>query len=147
MPDIDESIEIACSAERAFTYLDDPSRQGEWQESLVSVTVEGGGPTRVGTRIREVRRVPHGTQDIEYEITEHTPGHGFAFRGRGGPVEVFHRVSVEPLGEDRCRVTATFEFGASGPRRLVLPLVRHEARRQVPEDQRRLKARLESGAV
>jgi len=129
-----------------FAYLDDPSRQTEWQPSLEAVTVQGGEPTRVGTRVSETRRLGGAARTVRYEITEHVPGSRFAFRGAVGPIRVSAHISVEPLGESRSRVTAAFDFDGSGMAgKLVAPVVRREAVHQIAQDQRCLKARLEGG--
>jgi hypothetical protein len=51
MAPIATSIEIARSPEDVFAYIADFPRHPEWQDGLVSVTVETQGPTRVGTRV------------------------------------------------------------------------------------------------
>lgn len=147
MPDVSRSIEISCDAETAFAYLTDFERAGEWQASLEAVRVEGGDPARVGTVVHETRRTAAGRQTIRYEVTELVPGRGFVFRGGGGPVRVVARIGVEPLAPGRCRVSAAFDFDAGLAGKLFLPLVRREADRELPEDQARLKARLEGAAT
>jgi uncharacterized membrane protein len=144
--DVTERIEIGRPAAEVFAYLDDLRNQPEWQTGVLSVRVEDGDPTRVGTRVVEERRVGGGTRTVRYEVTEHVPGRGFAFRGGGGPLEVAAAITVEPMGDDRCAVTAEFRFGASGTARLMLPMVRREAQRQVPQDQARLRDVLEGRA-
>jgi uncharacterized protein YndB with AHSA1/START domain len=145
---ITHSIEIARPPEEVFAYLDDLARHGEWQEQLVSVRVQGGGPTAVGTRATETRRIGPGTHDTTYEVTEHSPPHHFAFRAIDGPVRPFGRGIVEPVGDgSRSRATIELDFEGQGMGRLLVPLVRSEASKQVVQDQQRLKERLESGAA
>ena len=57
---IKHSIEINRPAEEVFAYLDQVDRHNEWQDQLVSTTVETDGPIRVGTRVVERRNVPGG---------------------------------------------------------------------------------------
>lgn len=144
MPDISRSIDISCSADAAFAYLTDFARAGEWQGSVEAVEVRDGDPPRVGTTVTETRRTPAGSQRISYEVTELVPGRAYTFKGGGGPIRAVARVTVEPLAEDRCRVTAAFDFDAGLTAKLLLPLIRREAERELPADQERLKARLES---
>lgn len=73
---IKHSIEISRPAEEVFAYLDQIDRHNEWQPSLVSTVVETAGPARVGARVLERRKVPGGTRDIRYEVTEHDPRAG-----------------------------------------------------------------------
>jgi hypothetical protein len=83
---IKDSIEINRPAEEVFAYLDQLDRHSEWQPSLVSARVVTEGPTRVGTRVVEKRKVPGGTRDVPYEITAHEPPRMASFRGTAGPV-------------------------------------------------------------
>jgi carbon monoxide dehydrogenase subunit G len=139
------SVEVARSPEDVFAYLDDLERRSEWQSNLVSSKRETDGPTRVGTRVTDLRRVPGRTQSVTYEITEHDSPRKFAFRGVNGPVRPVGSVTVEPAGEGGSRVTIELDFegnGLVGP--IFASLARGQARKQVPEDQRRLKDRLES---
>jgi uncharacterized membrane protein len=146
MAPITSSIEIARPPEDVFAYIDDLSRHGEWQTAIEQVTVETEGPTRVGSRARDRRRVPGGVREITYEITEHDPPRRASFRGIDGPVRPVGTVSVIPLDASRSRVMLELDFEGRGIGKLLLPLVRRDAAKHVPADQQRLKERLEAGA-
>jgi carbon monoxide dehydrogenase subunit G len=144
MAPITHSIEIARRPEDVFAYLDDLARHGEWQEQIVSVRVDPG-PTHVGTQAVERRRMGRREQEVTYEITEHEPPRGFAFRGTGGPIRVVGKGTVEPVGDgSRSRVTIDLDFTGHGVGKLLVPMARSEARKQVPKNHQRLKERLES---
>jgi uncharacterized membrane protein len=139
------SVEIARSPEDVFAYLDDLERHGEWQSNIVSSKRETDGPTGVGSRATDVRRVAGRTQSLTYEITEHDPPRRSAFRGVNGPVRPVGTVTVESVGDGRSRVTIELDLQGHGlVGAIVAPLARRQARTQVAEDQRRLKERLES---
>ncbi len=147
MSTIVQSIEINRSPEDVFAYIDDLERHGEWQSQIISVTRETEGPTRVGTRATDLRRVPGGKQAVTYEITEHDPPRKASFRGVNGPVRPVGTVTVEPAGEGRSKVTLELDLQSHGLLGLIVgPLARSQSRKLVPEDQKRLKERLESGA-
>jgi len=145
MAAIVNSIEIARRPEDVFAYLDDLSRHGEWQEAIVSTKVETEGPTRVGTRATDTRRVPGGPRPVTYEITEHNPPRKASFRGVDGPVRPVGSMTVEPAGNGS-RVTVELNLVGHGIGKLIAPFAMMQARKQVPKDQARLKQRLESGA-
>ena len=148
MAPIIHSTEIARRPEEVFAYLDDLGRHGEWQEQLVSARVDTDGPTRVGTRVVERRRMGGREQEVVYEITEHEAPRGFAFRGTGGPIRVVGKGTVEPVGDgSRSRVTINLDFTGHGVGKLLVPMARSQARKQVPKDHERLKERLESGTA
>src|SRR5215813_4688372 len=97
------SIEIERTPEDVFAYLADLARHGEWQAAIESTTVETDGPTRVGSRARDRRRVPGGVREFTYEVTDHDPPRRSAFLGVDGPVRPMGSVTVEPAGEGRSR--------------------------------------------
>jgi uncharacterized membrane protein len=142
-----ESIEIARRPEEVFAYLDELERHGEWQEEIVSSKLETEGPTHVGSRATDTRRMPGGPRDMTYEIVEHDPPRKTSFRGVDGPVRVVGTVTVEPLDDgSRSRVTLQLDLEGHGIGKLFAPLARRQARKQIPNDQLQLKDRLESGA-
>jgi uncharacterized membrane protein len=140
------AVEINRSPEEVFAYLDQLERHGEWQESILEVNVDTDGPTRVGSRATERRRVPGGSREFSYEVTEHDPPRRVAFRGMNGPVRPVGTVVVEPLaGGTRSRVTLEFQLQGHGLGKLIAPLAQMDARRTIPKDQERLRERLEAG--
>ena len=149
MSAITESVEINRRPEDVFAYIDNLERHGEWQEEIVSVRVEGGSPTKVGTRAIEVRKVPGRDQTVTYEITEHDPPRGFAFRGVDGPIRPVGKGTIEPLdGGERSRFTIEFDFDAANfGGKILRPMALAQARKAIPKGQQRLKERLESGAA
>jgi uncharacterized membrane protein len=144
MAPIVESIEINRSPEDVFAYVADLSRHGEWQDQIVSVHVETDGPTRVGTRATDKRRMPGGTREITYEITEHDPPHKTSFRGVNGPVRPVGTVTVEPLdGGARSKMTLEFDLKGQALGVLIAPLARANARKEIPKSHQHLKEILE----
>src|SRR5438128_3110182 len=146
MAPITHSIEIARPPEEVFAYIDQLERHGEWQSTIISTKLETEGPTRVGSRATDKRKVPGGTQDVTYEITEHDPPRKASFRGTNGPVRPVGTVTVEPAGDGRSRVTLELDLQGHGLMgKLVAPMARSQARKEIPKDQQRLKERLEAG--
>jgi uncharacterized membrane protein len=147
MAPITESIEINRRPEEVFAYLDDVKRHGEWQDQIVDVEPQGDEPMGIGKRVRETRRVPGGDRSMTYEITEHDPPRQSSFRVLDGPVRAVGTVSIEPLdGGSRSRLTITIDFQGHGlGGKVLLPIAKSQARKQIPKDQAKMKALLESG--
>jgi uncharacterized membrane protein len=144
MAPIVESIEINRSPDDVFAYVDDLDKHGEWQEQIVSVHVETDGPTRVGTRATDKRRMPGGRRDITYEITEHDPPRKSSFRGVTGPVRPAGNIIVEPLdGGTRSKLTLELDIKGQGAGVLFALLARASARKEIPKSHQRLKEILE----
>jgi len=144
---IKHSIVIDRPAGEVFAYLDQLDRHGEWQDSLLSAKVETEGPTRVGTRVVERRKVPGGARDIPYEITEHEPPRKASFRGTAGPVRPVGTVTVDPVGESRSRMALELDLEGHGIGKLFAPLARRQAAKEVPASHEKLKQLLESRAA
>ena len=146
MAPITESIEINRRPEEVFAYLDDVKRHGEWQDQIVDVQPQGDQPMGVGKRVRETRRVPGGDRSMTYEITEHDPPRQSSFRVLDGPVRAVATVTIVPLDDgSRSRVTITIDFQGHGlGGKVLLPVAKSQARKQIPKDQAKMKALLES---
>ncbi len=146
MAPITESIEINRRPEEVFAYLDDVKRHGEWQEQIVDVQPQGDQPMGVGKRVRETRRVPGGDRSMTYEITEHDPPRQSSFRVLDGPVRAIGTVTIEPLDDGaHSRVTITIDFQGHGlGGKVLLPVAKRQARKQIPKDQAKMKELLES---
>jgi uncharacterized protein YndB with AHSA1/START domain len=144
-----ESIEIQRRPEDIFSYMTDPSHLPEWQEGVVTARLEDDGPLGQGSRVTQTRRIGRGERTMTSELTEYDPPRRFAFRGIDGPVRAVGRGTVEPLEDGaRSRVTIELDFEGHGIGKLLVPLVvRRQARNELPRDQRKMKERLESGAV
>ena len=146
MARITESIEINRRPEDVFAYLDDVERHGEWQEQIVAVQPESDQPMGVGKRVRETRRVPGGDRSMTYEVTEYDPPRRSSFRVLDGPIRAVGTISVEPVGDgSRSRLTFTIDFQGHGlAGKVLLPVAKGQARKQIPKDQARMKELLES---
>jgi uncharacterized membrane protein len=144
MSPIVDSIEINRKPEDVFAYYEDLAKHGEWQQQIVSVRIDTDGPTRVGSRATDKRRLPGGTRDVSYEITEHDAPHTSSFRGVNGPIRPRGTLTVEPLdGGARSKLTLDFELEGKGFGVLLAPLARANARKEIPKSHQRLKELLE----
>lgn len=144
---ITQTIEIDRRPEDVFAYMNQLERHGEWQKSIVTTEVETDGPVGVGTRVRESRKIGGRKQDTSYEITGYEPPRRTSFRGIAGPIRPDGTVTLEPAGGgQRTRLTVEIELVGRGLGKLIAPFARMQANRQLPQDQQRLKARLEAGA-
>lgn len=145
MASIATSVEIARSPEEVFAYITDVSRHPEWQEGLVSATLETEGQPRVGSRVVHKRKLGFGTVATTSELTVFDPPHAVGFRGLDGPIRAEGSQRVEPAGEGS-RVSFEMEMRGHGLGVLMLPLARRQASRQVAQSHEKLKRILEGGA-
>jgi uncharacterized protein YndB with AHSA1/START domain len=136
MAPIVSSIEIARPPEAVFSYVTDPGRLAEWQESVVSTRTEEGGPASVGSRVAVTRRIGRGERTMTSELTQLSPPRGWALRGIDGPVRAIVKGTIEPLDDGaRSRVTIELDFEGHGLGKLLVPLVvRRQAQNEVPRN-------------
>ncbi len=145
MAPIVASTEIARPAEETFAYVIDPNTMSEWQQDVVQGHLDTP-TTRVGSLCTTVRRIGGREREVTTEITEYDPPRRWADRGVEGPIRAIVVVAVEPLsGDSRSRVTIELDFTGHGIGKLLVPLlVRRQAAKEMPENMRRLKERLEA---
>jgi uncharacterized protein YndB with AHSA1/START domain len=142
---IHESVDIARPPQEVWAYATDPTRLKEWQESLVEAKEQTEGPTRVGSRMTQTRRVGKSTRTFTLEVIAHEPPNRFAFKGIDGPVRPRGTIALEPLDDgQRTRYSMEFDVEGHGLGILLAPLVRRNIRKELPENLKHLKGKLES---
>ncbi|MEO8688832.1 MAG: SRPBCC family protein [Solirubrobacteraceae bacterium] len=146
MAAIASEVEVAGRAEEVFSYVTDPSRFPEWQQGVVSGRMEGGGTHGVGAKCITTRRIGGAERAATSEVTEMSPPRRWAVRGLDGPIRAIVNVRVEPLSESaHSRVTIEVDFEGHGIGKLLVPLVvRRQAAKEMPENMKALRERLES---
>ena len=129
-----------------FAYVTDPQKLATWQTNTVSVTQEGDGPLRVGTRLREVHRGPGGRELASLvEVSELERERTFSLRMIEGALPIDARIAFEPsAGGTLLRFTA--HGRPTGPLRFAQPLMRRMLRRQFAAHCATLKRVLEAPA-
>ena len=142
------SVEIACSPEEAFRYSTDISVRPAWQQPVDEISVETPGPTGVGTRVREVRKVQGRAQTFPWVFTDFRPPQTWSFRTLAGPVRPRGTMTFTRLdGGRRTRAVFEMEFEGHGLGWLLVPLARRGAPSQIEGDLAGLKRRLETRSV
>jgi carbon monoxide dehydrogenase subunit G len=142
VPSIVSTVEIERSQHDVFPYVTDPERFVEWQPGVVEGHVQG--PPAVGARCTMTRKLGGTQRTSTSEITEFDPPQRWSIHGIDGPIRADVSVLVDSLDEGRrSRVTIELDFHGRGLGRLLAPLVRSQARDEVPSSCQRLKERLE----
>jgi carbon monoxide dehydrogenase subunit G len=135
--------------ERAFALTNDLDRAMEWLPAGVRIEKLTPGPTRLGSRYRETRRIL-GRDDTEiYEVTIYDPPHrsevcADGTKGTAGRGEFRFRVDFAAAGPSATTVTlvaTATRLGCGGL--LLYPVVRGIMRRHSVADLAGLKAWIE----
>jgi len=145
MAPIVSTAEVSLPAEEVFAYVTDPSTFPEWQNGVVRGHMNES-PTRVGSQCTTVRNIGGREREVHTTITDYDPPRRWADRGVDGPIRAIVEVLVESIADgSQSRVTINLDFTGHGIGRLLVPLVvRRQAAREMPENMRRLKQRLEA---
>jgi hypothetical protein len=145
MPPITTTIEVERSADDVFAYATDPTRFPEWQQGVVDGHMDASGVPSVGTHCLTTRRIGGANRSSTSEVTHINPPKTWGVRGIDGPIRAIVDLSVEPLADDRSRLTIAVDFTGHGIGKVLVPLiVRREARKEMPSNLEALKRRLEA---
>ena len=144
MATIATTVEVERSAEDVFAYATDPARFGEWQKGVVSGRMESTGSPKVGDRCLTIRRIGFAERPVTAQLAHVDAPRTWGVRGVDGPIRAAVDVAVEPVADDRSRLTISIGFEGHGIGRLLVPLVvEREARKEMPVNLAALKANLE----
>jgi hypothetical protein len=145
MSPITATVEVNRPAEDVFAYVTDPGRFGEWQDGVLGGHMNGDGPPGVGDLCVTTRKIAGAERTVTSEITHIDPPITWGVRGIDGPIRAIVDVTVSALPEGgRSRLKIDLEFAGHGIGKLLVPLfVRPSASREIPQNLKRLKQRLE----
>lgn len=144
MPRHEESVVIRRPLREVFDYMNDVSREREWQKQLREAEQIPPGPVAVGTRRRYASEFLGRRLENTYVITTYEPGRRVvAETTEGSVLSATSDIRWEEI-EDGTRVTMTLDGRASGPLRFVPgPLVEATFTKEIRNALRLLKERLE----
>lgn len=135
------SIHLNRPVEQVFAYLINPSNLRAWQANLIE-TEQLTEPLRVGTHVREVRRMGPRQAEIQAEITAFEPNKHFATKTLTKP-QVMVSYSFEPTNNGTL-LNYKFLMQTSGIMRLLEPLIARSIKQDTKSDFEGLKRVLES---
>jgi hypothetical protein len=139
------SIEVERPAPEVFAYATDPSRFHEWQQGVVSGSMESKVTPAVGDLCRTTRRIGGSERPATSELVRLDPPHAWAVVGIDGPIRAKVDLRVEPLTDQRSRLTIAVDFVGHGIGKVLVPLVvRRQARAEMPGNLAKLKQRIET---
>lgn len=148
MSPIVASAEVERPAVDVFVYATDPTRFSEWQKGVVDGHMDGpavgNGSPAVGTKCLTTRRIGRANRAVTSELVRIDPPRTWAVRGVDGPIRAAVDLVVEPVSDSRSRLTITVDFAGHRIGKALVPLVRREARKEMPDNLAALKQRLEA---
>ena len=115
----EQRIVILSSVPRVFEYMDDVSREGEWQPSIIEAHKDPPGETTVGTKKRYVSEFMGRRIENTYVTTVFEPHRRVSYESTSDSVLRGRLdLSFEPEGAGT-GVTMSFEGKLTGPLRFI----------------------------
>ena len=138
--DFTHSIEIAKPSDDVFAFVAEFENNPKWQGGMRSCTWTSDARRVVdATYVQEARFLGRKI-DTHFRVTELDPGRRISIESTVSTFPIQVTRSVEPLGRDRCRVTAHIRGQPTG----ILKLFSGMVKKNVRKDYETLKALLES---
>lgn len=140
------SVEVERPAPEVFAYATDPTKFHEWQQGVVSGSLDSkDGEPSVGDLCHTVRRIGGAERPSTSQLVRFDPPRGWSVHGIDGPIRAQVDLTVEPLSDTRSRLTISVDFEGRGIGRLLVPLVvRRQARAEMPANLEAAKQQVES---
>ncbi len=137
------SIDIGRPAEAVFEYISNMALNTTWQAGMRECRVTSELPLAVGSTYEQVASFIGREVRSSFVVTALEPGRSITIESVQSTFPITVTRTVEPLDDDRSRVSAVIEGGPDGIMGLLAPLMKRMAQRTVRGDYRRLKSLLE----
>ena len=143
MTRIERSIVIDRPIDEVWEFVHDTTKDALWQTTLAESEKLTGGPMRVGTKVREVRRFLGLRIETAWEVTEYEPNRKSAIRAVSGPVPFTGGYRLDP-SDAGTKFTVNGELDAHGFFKLAEPVFARITRRELEANLGHLKDLLEA---
>jgi Polyketide cyclase / dehydrase and lipid transport len=112
-----------------FVATDHFQNHPKWDRAIEQMTPTAPGPMAKGATARLVRRDRGKVMEGILTVTEYQPVRAFAAVSRFGPFTLWQRASLEPVPGGATRLHLAIDTAATGPIRLLLPLLKPQFRK------------------
>jgi carbon monoxide dehydrogenase subunit G len=146
MPTITQSVTVNRPVEEVWDFIGDFENTTRWSRGVLEARQTSDGPLGAGATLQTVVRAFGRRRTADYLVTEYQPNHAFAFTVTSGPMRSRARYLVEPAGTGT-RLTASGEAAATGPARLLAPILVRIVKRHSQDDLANLKRILEASVA
>ena len=142
---ITAGVDIARSPYHVFDYIADAKNIPEWQPDVRQAAYHQPAAVGVGTRGQEVRHVMGADRPINWEVTDYDPNRRYGVRGVDGPVRAHVMMDLTSTADGAgTHLAYGIDFEGHGIGKLIAPLARHAARKDLPATLERLRLQLEA---
>ena len=146
MTTITQSVTVNRPVAEVWDFISNFENTTRWSRGVLEARQTSDGPLGVGSTLRTVVKAFGRRRTADYLVTEYEPNRAFAFEVTSGPMTSRARYSVEPAGAGT-RLTASGEAEATGPYKLLAPVLVSTVKRHSQNDLANLKRILEAPAA
>lgn len=141
---ITAGVDIARDPRQVFDYIADATHLPEWQPDVRQAAFDQPAAVGVGNRGQEVRHVMGTDRPITWEVTDYDPLRRYGVRGIDGPVRAHVTMDLTPTTDGTgTHLEYGIDFEGHGIGKLISPLARTGARKDLAATLERLRRRLE----
>jgi uncharacterized protein YndB with AHSA1/START domain len=145
MIEMEDSVEVEASPERAFAFISKPERYPEWQPGITEVVRTSEGPVGEGSTFRIGFAGPGGMAvTAEGAIRVFRPPYELEAAASSKILKLSGRYGIEATDRGTCRIDVFTRIEPLGMLRFVEGTVRAELVRELPAALQRLKAAIEA---
>ncbi len=136
---VQESVEINRPLHEVFAYVSDVGNYPKWMGHVLEVRTDTPGPPRVSDRFAVAIKSVGRRFQTPYERTSYEPDRGCKDQALGGPIPNHEWQSAVQAVPGGTRLTRTVDVQSGGLLKLLEPLQKRAAARQLRKDLRTLK--------
>jgi hypothetical protein len=141
---VDQEIEKPPAEVFRFIATNHFENHPKWDPSIIELTPTSAGPMREGATARLVRSDRGKRVDGTMTVTDYQPDRSFAAISCFGPFELSQRAVCDALPHGTARLQLTIDTRATGPLRLLLPLLRSRFRQSMTTSLQTIKQQVEA---
>jgi carbon monoxide dehydrogenase subunit G len=140
---ISQNVTVNRPVAEVWEFISNFGNTTRWSRGVLEARQTSGGPLGVGSTLQTVVNAFGRRRTADYLVTEYEPNRAFAFEVTSGPMTSRARFLVEPAGAGT-RLTASGEAEATGPYRLLAPILVRTLKRHSQDDLANVKRILEA---
>jgi carbon monoxide dehydrogenase subunit G len=146
MTTITQSVTVNRPVAEVWDFISNFENTTRWSRGVLKARQTSDGPLGVGSTLQMVVKAFGRRRTADYLVTEYEPNRAFAFEVTSGPVASRARYSVEPTGAGT-RLTASGEAEATGPYKMLAPILVPTLKRHSQDDLANVKRILEASVA
>ncbi len=97
MTKVERTLIINQPIEKVFAYVTNPRNNPKWQPDIVELRISPDEPTRVGTRVTDVRSLLGRKLELTTEVTEFEPNKLMRVKSTSGPIPLRGYITFESI--------------------------------------------------